>query len=231
MALIGQQHAQRREMRGEERDDDLGDIELAGDGHDMQGSSAARGHQREIAGIVTLFDGDLAHGERHLQHADVHDGLGGRDHIHAQRAGNDALDACAGALRIELHRAAQEIVGVETAQHHIGVGDGGLRAPAAIADGAGRCARAGGANLQGADLVDPGDGAAAGAHFHHIDHREHHGMAAGVAAHIIAGREGGVAILDEARLGGGAAHVEGDHVRDAERLPEARGGDDAAHGA
>ena len=70
--------------------------------------------------------------------------------------------------------------------------------------------------------------AAAGADLDHVDHRQHHRMAAGVAADVIAGRQRRLAVADQARLGGGAAHVEGDDVGEAERRADLRRGDDAA---
>ena len=53
--------------------------------------------------------------------------------------------------------AAEEIVGIEPAEHDVGVGDGRLGAAAAIADRAGIGARAVRADLERADVVDPGD--------------------------------------------------------------------------
>ena len=132
------------------------------------------------------------------------------------------------ACGVELHRAAEEIVRVEPAEHHIGVGDGRLGAAAAIADRAGIGAGALRADLERADVVDPGDRAAAGADLDHVDHRQHHRMAAGIAADVIAGRQRRLAVADQARLGGGAAHVERDDVGIAERDADPRRGDDAA---
>ena len=70
--------------------------------------------------------------------------------------------------------------------------------------------------------------AAAGADLDHVDHRQHHRMAAGIAADIVAGRHGRLAVAHQARLGGGAAHVEGDDVRRAERAPDPGRRDNAA---
>ena len=111
---------------------------------------------------------------------------------------------------------------IEPAEHDVGVGDGRLGAAAAVADRAGIGAGALRPDLERADLVDPGDAAAAGADLDHVDHRQHHRMAAGVAADVIARRHRRLAVADQARLGGGAAHVERDHVGEAERLADAR---------
>jgi len=83
-------------------------------------------------------------------------------------------------------------------------------------------------DLQRAQFVDPGDAAAARAHFDDIDHRAHHRVAVGVAADVIAfGRER-LALAHQRRLGGGAAHVEGHDVVVAQRFAYGGRGDDAA---
>src|SRR5207245_2354507 len=95
-------------------------------------------------------------------------------------------------------------------------------APAAIAYRAGIGARALRADLKRADLVDPGDAAAARAHLDHIDHGHHDRVAARVSADVVARGHGGLAFAYQARLGGGAAHVEGDQVGEAQRASRLR---------
>ena len=72
MALVREQHAERRKMRWEPGDHDRGDAQVARNGHRMKRPGAARGDKREIAGIIALLDGDLAHGQRHLGDGDIH---------------------------------------------------------------------------------------------------------------------------------------------------------------
>ena len=217
MPLVGEQHAERGEVRGKQRHDHGRDVKLARDRADVQGTGAARSDQREVARIVALGDRHLAHRERHLVDRNVDDCLRRRHDIELERARDLLLDAAPRAFGVELHRAAEEIVGIEPAEHDVGVGDGRLGAATAIADRPRIGARALRPDFQRADIVEPGDRAAAGADLDHVDHRQHHRMAAGVAADVVAGRERGLALADEARLGGGAAHVEGDHVGEAER--------------
>ena len=77
--------------------------------------------------------------------------------------------------------------------------------------------------------VEPGDAPAACAHFREVDDRHPDGMAGAVepapdialAADLVFGGRLDPAVLDQARLGGGAAHVEGDEVRPAELLAHA----------
>ena len=95
----------------------------------------------------------------------------------------------------------------------------GLGAAVAVADRARIGARAARADFERADLVDPGDAAAAGADLDDVDDRQHHRMAAGVAADVIALGDRGLAVVHQAGLGRRAAHVERDDVAVAERLP------------
>ena len=228
VALVGGEHAERREVRRELRHDHGRDVQLARDRDDMQRAGAAGGDQREVARIETLLHRHLAHRQRHLRDRDLDDRLRGGDGVDLQRLGDLLGDAARGGIGVELHLTAEEVVGIEPTKHDIGVGDGRLGAAPAVADRARIGARALRADLERADVVDPGDRAAAGADLDHVDHRQHHRMARRIAADVVAGRERRLAVLDQARLGGGAAHVERDHVVVAERLADLRRGDDAA---
>ena len=113
-------------------------------------------------------------------------------------------------LRCESHLAAEEVVGIQPAEHEVGVGDGGRIAAPAVAGGAGLGARALRPHLEGAAGIGARDAAAAGADGGDVDHRHQHRIAAdpGVA-------RGGlvVAAVDhDADVGAGAAHVEGDEA-------------------
>ena len=157
VALVREQHAERGEMRGKQRHDDLRNVELARNRDHVQRARAARGDQREIAGIIALRDRHFAHRERHFGDGDVEDGLRGGDGVHPQRACDLVGNSATGALRIELHLAAQEIVRIKPAQHHIGIGNGRRAAAAAVTDGAGVRAGTLRSHLQRAHLVEPRD--------------------------------------------------------------------------
>ena len=131
--------------------------------------------------------------------------------------------ARAAAAAIERHRAAEEAGGVDAAEHDVGVGHGGLGAAARVAHGAGIGARALRAEGERAARVDPGDGAAAGAHLLDVDHRD----AQRVAVHVVLVRGLDEAAVDDGALRGRAAHVERDEPVRAEDSREAR----AARGA
>ena len=132
------------------------------------------------------------------------------------------------AVGVENHLAAEKIVGIEPAEHDVGVGDGRFRAAAAITDRPGIGARALRPDLERTDVVSPGDAAAAGADLDHVDHRQHDRMAAGVAADVIAGRQRRLAVAHQACLRGRAAHVERNHIGKAKLFADSRRGDDAA---
>src|SRR6266852_7904322 len=227
VALVGCEHAERREMRGVKRHDHLGYVQLARDRHDVERTRPARGDQSEVARIVALRDRDLAHGERHLGDCDIDDGLRCGGQAHLQRTGDLPRDALGRGLRVEHHLPAEEILRIEPPQCKIRVGDRRLGSPAAIAYRPGIGARALRADLERADLVDPGDAAAARAHLDHVDHRHHDRVAARVPADVIARGQGGLALAYQARLCGGAAHVERDYVAKAERATDPRRSDDS----
>ena len=121
-------------------------------------------------------------------------------------------------LRIKPHGAAVEIVGIDVAQHDVGIGDGRAVAAAAVADGPGI-----GAGALRPDLDEPhvgaGDAAAAGADLQQLHGRDVDRQAAALAiAHLIdleGRRDRRLAAVDGAELGGGAAHVEGEHALEA----------------
>src|SRR5262249_28463859 len=114
--------------------------------------------------------------------------------VEPKRIGDPLLDAAPRAVGIELHLAAEEIVGIKPPEHHVGVGDGRLGAAAAIADRTRIGARALRPDLERPDIVDPPHRAAAAAALDHIDHRQHHRMAAGIAADVVARRHGWLAV-------------------------------------
>ena len=105
-----------------------------------------------------------------------------------------------------------EAGGVEAAEEEVGVGDGGVGAAAAGGDGAGVGAGGGGADLEEAGGGEPGDGAAAGADGADVDHGDvdRHGV-----FELDLGGDRGGAVADQGDVGGGAAHVVGDEVREA----------------
>ena len=121
------------------------------------------------------------------------------------------LSARSAAVDVERHLAAEEAVGAEPAEHQVGVGHGRLRAAAAVAGRAGHRAGALRADAQRA-VLDARDRAAAGADLENVHHGDLHRQRLVVAAdqRLRGGQR--LALVDDAGLGGGAAHVEGDGV-------------------
>ena len=127
------------------------------------------------------------------------------------------------AAAVELHVAAEEIVGIEQPEHQVGVGDGRLVAAAAVAGRTGIGAGALRADLEQPERVDMGDAAAAGADLDHVDRRDGDRQPAAFLEAVAAvdleqPGDQRLAVLDQAGLGGGAAHVEGHQPVEAERL-------------
>ena len=137
---------------------------------------------------------------------------------------------------LEAHRSAREALGVEASHDGVGVGHRGARAAAAVAGGAGLGAGARGSHLDAVELVDRRDRAAAGADLDHLDDGDAHRQAAALleavgAVHLKGAGEERRVVVDEADLGGGAAHVEGEDAVEVERFGEAAREDGAARGA
>jgi hypothetical protein len=85
--------------------------------------------------------------------------------------------AARGALRVELHRAAEEVLGIDPAEHHIGVGDRGPGAALGRSRPGPDRRRRSRADPQHAALVDPGDRPAARADGADVDDRDLDGHA------------------------------------------------------
>ena len=119
---------------------------------------------------------------------------------------------------VEGHVATEERVGVEHAEQDIGVGHGGFGAASSVRGGSGFGAGRLGADLEQAELVDPGERAAAGADLDHFDDRDAHRQTAAFpeaidAVDLETARGERLEVVDQGKLGGGAAHVEGQHAR------------------
>ncbi len=132
------------------------------------------------------------------------------------------------ACDVERHLAAEKAFGDHAPERDVGIGDRRFRAALTVGDGARMAAGAARPDFQRADLIDPGDAAAARADLDDVDDRQHHRMPARDAADEVALRDIGFAVLHEADFGGRAAHVERDHVGIAEPAADFGRGDDAA---
>ena len=121
-------------------------------------------------------------------------------------------------LDVEGHLAAEEEPGIEIAEHEVGVRDGGKRSPAAVAGRAGVGARGLRPAGEQPERVDVRQRPAADADLDHVDRRRLDRQARAAREAVGARglelvRDERAAVLDQAQLGGRAAHVEGHQVR------------------
>ena len=226
VAQVGEQHAEGREHAGGGRNDHRPDPDLARDQHRMQWTGAAISHQREVAGIEAALGGDALDRIGHRGHRDAQNSFGRRGGVHAERPGDTLDQRTFGGFDIEPHLTAEKAVGGEPPEHEVGIGHRRLGAAAAVA---GRPRHRSGALRSDAQpaLLHPRDRAAAGADLENIHHGDLHRERAVIAADQ--GGAGGerVTIVDDAGLGSGPAHVEGDCVLETERMAQGLGADDA----
>ena len=146
----------------------------------------------------------------------------------AERSGDAPIQNLAGLAGVEPHLAAEEVSGIEPAEHEIGVGDGRLGAAAPVAGRPGHRAGAARPDIEAALIVEPGDRAAADADFENVDHVAADREARIGPADVIDRFDGIAAALDHRAFRRGAAHVEGDEIVDTEQMAVACRADAAA---
>ena len=193
----------------------LGHIQHCRDLGAVERPGTAEGDQREVARVQPLLHGLGTDGVRHVGVDDGEHAFGRLVPVDAQRLGK-RRDRGIGPLGREGHLAAEEVVGIQPAEHEVGVGHRGRAATPAVAGGAGLRARALRPHLEGAAGIDAGDAAAACADGRDVDHRHQYRIAAnpGVARSGLV-----VAAVDhDTDVGAGAAHVEGDEAAPAGML-------------
>ena len=144
----------------------------------MNGTRAPEGNQRRPGGVSTLLDDVHLHRGGHglVDHPVYRPGHFDQIPVQGSR---QALGQPPGrGPRVQAHLAAQEVVRVQVAQHQVRVGDGGLPASEAVADGPGVGPRALRADLDQSQVVDAGDAAAAGPDLDEVDGGDSNGVAA-----------------------------------------------------
>ena len=159
---------------------------------------------------------------------------GGGRRIEIERRADIGSHRASGRRGIQQHRAAGKAGRVDPAERDIGVGHGGAAAAAGVAGRAGVRSRAARADGDPAETVHAAQGAAAGADLDHLHHRDAQGQAAAAleavgAVDLEIPRRLGPALVDQADLCRGAAHVEGDRPG-GPGLPGDGGGIDRAAG-
>ena len=155
-AEVGEQRAERRAEPGMRRHDHLLHLQRRRHVHGVQRACAAEGDQRVVAVVDTALDGHQPDGVGHVL------GRGGEDRARGlhRRQPERLAERGHGLVRlggIQRHLAAEEVVGVEAPQHHVGVGHGGLGSALAVAGGAGVGAGRARADAEQAADIDVGD--------------------------------------------------------------------------
>ena len=117
---IGDDLPKGAEPRGELRQDDGIDAHLAGECRDVRRCRTTRPHQHEVARIVAAFHRDAADAVDHVAVDDGVHAVGGTLDGNPQWIG-DFLHRLAGLLEIERQLAAEQAIGIEIAQHQIGI--------------------------------------------------------------------------------------------------------------
>ena len=185
-----------------------GDAKMPCDGGRMHRPGAAERDQREIAGIEPALDRYKAHRVRHIgiRHGN---NRRRRDHdLDLLRLRYIAFDGRIGTRSVYRERAAEQELRIQAPEHDVGIGDGRALAAMAVARGPRPRAGAVRADVQQAAGIEPGNAAAARADGMHVECR---GLERAAIDHA-AVAELRLAVLHEANIGTGAAHVERDDV-------------------
>ena len=194
----------------------------------MNGAGAAEGEERIGAQVLAALDAVHARGGGHVLVDHAVYAPGGLRRGQPHRARHLLLDGATGRLHVEAHAPAQEEAGIEIPEEQIRVGHRRHLAARGIAGRPGIRARAVGADLEQTHAIHARQGAAPRADLDHLDAGNADGQpralleAVGARDLELPGEEG-LALVDHAGLGGGAAHVEGEQLGLAQLARHARG--------
>ena len=171
------EQAGRGEDAGAARDQQRRHLGVARERVRVHGAGAAEADEDEVARVVAALHRDQVERVDHRGVRDLDDAV--RRLVTSRPSGfaQRSSIARARALDVEADLAAEEVVGVEPAEHDVRVGDGRLGAAAPVADRAGVGARAPRADAQQPARVDPRDRAAARADLDEVDDRRPHRVA------------------------------------------------------
>ena len=172
----------------------------------MHRPGAAERDEREVPRLDPLLDRDRADRLRHLGVDHVADPLGHDFRLEVQFVGESRYGVVRG-VDVERHPAARERVGLDAAEHEVGVGDGRLGAAAPVT---GRTRIGAGALWADAKpaRLGIGDRAASGADRVDVDdrHQQREPLERSLGGDV------GLAVDDQRDVEAGAAHVDADQV-------------------
>ena len=220
-------------------DDHFRDVELLREGRGMDRPGPPERHQAELARVVSALDGHDAKGLRHAMVDDADDPGRRLHHSLPERVGHVGANRPFRRRRVDREPATEEMGAAQEPEHHVRVGHRGAVAALCVAGGAGLRPRAFRADPERAARIEPRDAAAPRAHLRQVDDRHPNRVAGSVQPapdvalppHLVLRGGLDAAVLDEARLRGGAAHVEGDEVRASKLVAEPLRGDDPGRGS
>ncbi len=181
----------------------------------VRGASSAIRHQDEVARVEACTQRHSSQQVGHLVVGDFANAGGRLCHVHSQRLGDILADRLMRSFDIQAHLTAEEILRVDDAQHHIGIGDRRLDTASPVAGRTRRRARAFGANRE-VTVLHAGDRSAARTDGGHLDRRQGH-VETPFLAHRLEQR---LTVDDQADIEAGAAHVGGQDVLVAQQLTE-----------
>ena len=232
---IGKQEPEGAEQAGDGRHDDARHVECLGHARRMHPAVAADGDEGQSGRIASALDGNTPHGAHHVGADQAVNAIGRLNHILVEIAGQ--ASQCLGRpVHADRQVAPHQLGGIEIAEDEVGVGHGRLASATVVAGRSGYGAGAARADLDSPRHVGRGDGAASGPNLGDIDGRHLYGVTGALheacskddaAADLAFGQDGEAAVLDDRRLGGGAAHVEDHEIADTEAPAEALATDDA----
>ena len=210
---VGELAAAGRERGRSARDEDASTAERLREPADREACGASPCDDDRVARVETLVDRDVANRAHHVLVGNGEHRVGRLLDLEPERLRDLGANGVRGPLRVELDPAAEEVLGVDVAEHQSCIGHGRLLAAPAVADGSGHGAGAVGPDAEEAAWVDPGDAPPARADALDVDRRQaghvprEHASKPGLA------RELDVAAADQAHVEARAAHVADDRVR------------------
>ena len=226
---VGHQKARRGSDAGLHRHDHVLGVDRLHERDGMERARTAEPHEREVARVNALGDRVGVDRQRHVVVYDLEDAERRLLDVHLEGARDVLRNRLLGQRGVDRQVAAEEVLRVHAAQHHLRIRHGRLPAALAVAGRPRYGTRRTRADAECPTRIDVGDRAAAGTNGVDVDHRHQDGQ----ARHFRVARvlDAQLAVLDDADVGGGAADVDGDHVLLAAVLARPAPGDDAARGA
>jgi Hydantoinase/oxoprolinase N-terminal region len=214
--------AERGEETGRRRHDDAAHAERPRYPAGEERAVAAEGEQHELPRIAAALGRHRLDRPDHVRRGDLVRPVGRSVGAHAEWAGDPLPESVPRLFGIELNGAADEVPRVDVTKDEVGIGHRRNGAALIVADRPGRGAGAFRAHPQCPSGVDRDQRAATGADLGEVDRpylqrvtgageearADHH-----AGADRILGGTGDLAVLDDRHLRGGAAHVEGDDLR------------------